>query len=348
MFSERSLRGPIWWEAGARGKQISSRPISSLIWPYRGNNEPLRCCLSPTRDLSPPPTNLHSQTVCFAFTYTYNLKESFRSWIRSAPPPPPSLQDFYWSFPHQWCRMMSFLWTQTRKKKSFILELEVAQSFICNAVLVVQPLWSKQPLGSHVVYIIIIDFRRRDYTSALDMVMFSSTSARQLMSDKATPPSPRGRQQRVTAGNYQTLWISVTFQSNLPASCKRFLLCLVPPSSSEQSGHICVRQSSTGDFRHQKMDGNVSALNKYTQQLPSVPPSSQQMLQLGRVFSPMVQCGSTFVYLSTHSRTCLEWMRILDVARSGARAYVCVGGGPRWRRLPKPPSCTRWGCVTPL
>lgn len=189
MFSERSLRGPIWWEAGARGKQISSRPISSLIWPYRGNNEPLRCCLSPTRDLSPPPTNLHSQTVCFAFTYTYNLKESFRSWIRSAPPPPPSLQDFYWSFPHQWCRMMSFLWTQTRKKKSFILELEVAKSFICNAVLVVQPLWSKQPLGSHVVYIIIIDFRRRDYTSALDMVMFSSTSARQLMSDRATPPS---------------------------------------------------------------------------------------------------------------------------------------------------------------
>ena len=86
MFSERSLRGPVRWEAGAKGKQISSRPISSLIWPYRRNNEPLRCCLSLTPDLSPPPTNLHSQTVCFAFTYTYDLKESFRSWISPRPP----------------------------------------------------------------------------------------------------------------------------------------------------------------------------------------------------------------------------------------------------------------------
>lgn len=148
MFSERSLRGPIWWEAGARGKQISSRPISSLIWPYRGNNEPLRCCLSPTRDLSPPPTNLHSQTVCFAFTYTYNLKESFRSWIRSAPPPPPSLQDFYWSFPHQWCRMMSFLWTQTRKKSLSSLSWKsLSHSFVTLCLL-----FSRSDLNSRLVH----------------------------------------------------------------------------------------------------------------------------------------------------------------------------------------------------
>ena len=186
MFSERSLRGPVWWEAGERGKQISSRPISSLIWPYRGNNEPLHCCLSPTPDLSPPPTNLHSQTVCFAFTYTYDLKESFRSWISPRHPPASRFLLVLSAsvVPHHELPLDS-----NKKKKSFILELEVAQSFICNAVLVVQPLWSKQPLGSHVVYIIIIDFRRRDYTSALDMVMFSSTSARQLMSGKATPPS---------------------------------------------------------------------------------------------------------------------------------------------------------------
>ncbi len=114
--------------------------------------------------------------------------------------------------------------------------------------------------------------------------------------------------------------------SSLPV--KGFLICLAPPSSPEASGHICVRQSSTGDFRHQKMDGNVSAMNKYIQQLPSVPPLLQQMLQLDRVLSPMVQCGSTFVYLSSHSRTCLEWMRKLDV-HAWSCVYVCVGGRPR-------------------
>lgn len=161
------------------------------------------------------------------------------------------------------------------------------------------------------------------------------------------PPPPRGRQQRVMGGNSPILWISVTFQSNFLASCKRFPICLVPPSSSEQSGHICVRQSSAGDFRHWKMNGNVSAMNKYTQQLPFIPPSLQQMLQLDRVFSPMVQCGSTFVYLSSHSLTCLEWMRKLDVRAQNLRVCMC-----RWRtslkEITPAPSCTRWGSVTPL
>lgn len=64
--------------------------------------------------------------------------------------------------------MMSFLWTQT-SQKSFIPELEVAQSFICN--IVVQLPWFPKPVGLHVVYGIISYFRKRDYTSALDMVM---------------------------------------------------------------------------------------------------------------------------------------------------------------------------------
>uniref|UniRef100_A0A7N6A756 Uncharacterized protein n=1 Tax=Anabas testudineus TaxID=64144 RepID=A0A7N6A756_ANATE len=40
---------------------------------------------------------------------------------------------------------------------------------------------------------------------------------------------------------------------------------------------------------------------------------------LGSFFSPVVQCGSTFVYLSHHSSTCLEWMRKLDL-----RTWSCV------------------------
>lgn len=87
MLFERSLRGPIHFDCGCRWEAgvISPRPISSLIWPYRRNNELLHCCLSPTPDLSPPP-KAHSQTVCFAFTYTYDLKESFKTWISPHPP----------------------------------------------------------------------------------------------------------------------------------------------------------------------------------------------------------------------------------------------------------------------
>lgn len=149
MFSERSLRGPIWWEAGARGKQISSRPISSLIWPYRGNNEPLRCCLSPTRDLSPPPTNLHSQTVCFAFTYTYNLKESFRSWIRSAPPPPPprfkiSIGPFRISGAAWWA---SFGLKREKKSLSSLSWKSLSHSFVTLCLL-----FSRSDLNSRLVH----------------------------------------------------------------------------------------------------------------------------------------------------------------------------------------------------
>ncbi len=72
-------------------------------------------------------------------------------------------------------------------------------------------------------------------------------------------------------------------------------------------------------------------MNKYTQQLPCIPPSLQQMLELDRVFSPVVQCGSTFVYLSSHSRTCLEWMRKLDV-HAQTELHVCMC---RWKVLAK-------------
>lgn len=108
------------------------------------------------------------------------------------------------------------------------------------------------------------------------------------------------------------------FQSSFPASCKRFLISLAPPSSLEWSGHICVRQGSTGDFRHQKMDGNVSAMNKYARQLPFIPPSLQQMFQFGSVFSPMVQCGSTLVYFSSHSSSLL--------VLSGCGNWMCAHG----------------------
>lgn len=100
-----------------------------------------------------------------------------------------------------------------------------------------------------------------------------STSASLLMSAKTTPPHlplPCERQQYCAGNNPVFLWISVTLQSNFLPSCKRFLISLVPPSSDVWGGHICVSQSSTGD---QKMDWNVSATNKYTQQLAFIHPS---------------------------------------------------------------------------
>lgn len=75
-----------------------------------------------------------------------------------------------------------------------------------------------------------------------------------------------------------------------------------------------------------------------------IPPSVQQMLQLAGVFFPMVQCGSTFVYLCTHSRPCLEWMWKLDV-----QAWSCgffFFSMRRW--IAEAPSCTLWGFVTPF
>lgn len=87
MLFERSLAGPIHVDCGwGGGEQISYRPISSLLWLYGGNNELLHSCFDPSPDLNPPPTNLHSQMVCIEFTYTYDLKESFRSWISPCPP----------------------------------------------------------------------------------------------------------------------------------------------------------------------------------------------------------------------------------------------------------------------
>lgn len=58
---------------------------------------------------------------------------------------------------------------------------------------------------------------------------------------------------------------------------------------------------------------------------PSIPPSLQQMLRPDRASSPMVQCGSTLVYLSSHSFTSLEWMQKLDVSAQNC-VYACVGG----------------------
>lgn len=61
----------------------------------------------------------------------------------------------------------------------------------------------------------------------------------------------------------------------------------------------------------------------------------------------MVQCGSTFVYLCSHSRTCLEWIRKLDVQLMELCICMC-----RWKvslkEITQAASCTRWGCVTPL
>ncbi len=110
----------------------------------------------------------------------------------------------------------------------------------------------------------------------------------------------------------QILWISVTFQSNFLASCKRFLICLAPPSSHEQSGHICVRQSSTGDFRHQKMDGNASAMNKYTQQLPFIPSLIATDVTARSCF---LSHGAMWFHfcLFVPLIPVLEWMRKLDV-----------------------------------
>lgn len=88
-------------------------------------------------------------------------------------------------------------------------------------------------------------------------------------------------------------------------------------------------------------------MNKYTQQLPFIPPSLQQMLQLGSVFSPMVQCGSTFVYLFFHSRTCLEWMRKLDVHAWNC-AYLCVGGGPPLKEITQGPAMHTMGLRDPI
>lgn len=118
------------------------------------------------------------------------------------------------------------------------------------------------------------------------------------------------------------------------------------PSSHQQGGHICVRQNSAGDLSELKTDGNESAMNKYTQTPPFILSSLQQMLQLGSALSPLVQCGSTFVYLSYHSGTCLEWMRKLDLH---AWNHVCMC---RWNssltEIIQGLSCTRWGCVTSL
>lgn len=130
-------------------------------------------------DLSPPPANLHSETVCFAFTYTYNLKESFRSWISPRPPHfKISIGPFRISGASRWA---SFGLKRVRSLSS--PELEVAQSFICNIVHALQLLWFNNPLGLYVVYIMLIYFRRRDYTSALDMVI--------MLLNKCTPADVR-------------------------------------------------------------------------------------------------------------------------------------------------------------
>lgn len=217
---------------------------------------------------------------------------------------PSSLKDFCWSFPHQWCLMMSFLWTQTTQD-SFILRLVVAQSFICNIMLVVQLLWFQKLAGLHAVYISVIDFRKREITLLLWTWFCScSRSAHQLISDETTPPSPS----HISATSFPASAVGICRKwSNFMNQC--YVSVKFPhltPSSHQQGGHICVRQSSAGDLSHSKMDGNESAMNKYTQPLPFILSSLQQMLQPGSLLFPLVQCGSTFVYLSYHSGTCLE------------------------------------------
>lgn len=132
--SQCSVRGyflwpGLWMGGGAEAQQISPRPISPLIWPYRGNNELLRCCFSSTPDLSPPPKP-YSDIVCFAFTYTYDLKESLRSGI--------SPQPHYFKTPIGPFRISGASWgaslglKQLRSLSS--RELEVAQSVIWDIV----------------------------------------------------------------------------------------------------------------------------------------------------------------------------------------------------------------------
>lgn len=69
------------------------------------------------------------------------------------------------------------------------------------------------------------------------------------------------------------------------------------------------------------------------------------MLQLAAVFFPMEQCGSTFVYLCSHSRPFLEWMRKLDVCARGACGSV---GGRLHKEIAEALPCHPMGLLDPI
>lgn len=319
MLFERSLAGPIHTDCGCRWRSgFLPRPVKLPDAAMEGNNELLLCCPDQTLSLSPPPTDLHSQTVCFAFTYTYDLKKSFRSWIS---PHPPLTSGFVLVLsasamrhdepPFDSCNRGVF---HPRVGSHSGIYLE--RGTCCSAALFRQKLSCL-----HLVYIIIIYFRGRDYASALVVVI--------LLLNKCTRadvrPDSSGLLPRANvssdcrAGNDQILWISVTFQSDFLASCKRFPVRPAPPSSYEQSGHICVcvRQGSTGDVSHQKMDGNVSARINTPNNFPSSLPHCNRC------------CGSVVFFLSHgamwfHFLFIYALIAVLVLSRCGSGVYMNV------------------------
>lgn len=161
------------------------------------------------------------------------------------------------------------------------------------------------------------------------------------------PPPPRERQQQVSGRkwSYESV-LRFSQISSLPVSGSWSALYhrhLMSRADTSVWGKAPQETSVTRRW----MEMHQQWINTPNNFPSSLPPSLQQMLQLGSVLSPMLQCGSTFVYLSPRSRTCLEWMRKLDV-HAWSCVDVCVGERPSSKRLPKTPSCTRWGCVTPL
>lgn len=154
--------------------------------------------------------------MCVAFTYTYNLKGSFGSWISPCPlhlkisVGPFRISDALWwaSFGLRRLRTLSCeSWKSLSHSFGTLCLL-----FSCS--------YLKKLAGLRVAYISVIYFIGRDYI--LDMVFvvaqqvhISSYQMKQLLQPPPTHQqqvSPR--QQRGFAGSDPILWISVTFQSN--------------------------------------------------------------------------------------------------------------------------------------